>query len=87
MATSDPEPITTGPAGPGPLQLVLTWPGEGRAGATVAATGPVTVAQLMEAAFLLDCMARESRQAAMQRAAMAAIVPAGLGDLAGLKRS
>lgn len=72
---------------PGRPQLIITWPASGGAGAELALAGAVTLGQLMEAAFLLDCVARENRAAAVQRSAMASLIPATAGMLDSLRRT
>jgi len=61
--------------------VVITFPGPGLADPTIRAEN-VTPGQLMAAAFLLDCLAREVRQGQVTRQAMGGLAtnPAELVD-------
>lgn len=52
-----------------PVRIILTFGGPGLADITVSAAG-VSLAQLMGAAFYLDCLAREARAGAVAKDAM-----------------
>ena len=66
-----------------PPRLVIEWAAVGSCELTVNAAG-VSLAQLMTAAYLIDCMAREARQGAITREAMAGLTVAPADLLAQL---
>lgn len=86
-------PRSTATAAAAPLpSITITFEGEREAGATVAHTPTVTLGQMMAAAYLLDCIAREIRVASVAQQAQQRLALAGPGmpaplDLSRLRRN
>lgn len=59
-----------------PCRIVITFQGPGIAELAITHQGGVTDGQAFAAAFLLDCWAREIRQAILQAQAVRQLVPA-----------
>jgi hypothetical protein len=74
----DPAPVK-------PVAVVITFDGIGAAGMSIKAEG-VNLAQLMGAAFYLDCLAREARAGALTQEAMRQLDVPFADVLAGLRR-
>ena len=74
---------TAAPAG-GPA-VIVSFSAPGSADMTVKAEG-ISLTQLMAAAYLLDCLAREARAGELARQAIGGLTPAELQAIAGLGR-
>lgn len=74
-------------AGPGhpAASVVITFAGPAGADPAIRAEG-ITPGQLMAAAFLLDCLAREVRAGQVARDAMSSVIPAPAELLTQLRR-